>query len=316
MDPQKTRDEWLEEKRHCIGASEVAAILGESPFAGPFHIYAAKVHGYSASEKRTMTYGRYVERAISKMYKLETGRKVFDYSKVATAIQYHKDIPWLGATLDDTTAGNEENPAPDNYTGDAPLELKNTSGFIHKGGRWQKVSPVEWIEDPPLAYKIQLQIQMACYGSMWGSLAALFPNIQLNWVDHKRNDKFLEAVYPQLEMFWDRVKRRDPPGLDDLPSTLDVVKTMYKEETGDTVTFSEDEEKLVREWVSIREDSSKLAKRKKYLEAQIRYALKDATFAEIPSLGKWVSLKKTHRKGYTKVVEPTEYRVLRIQNKK
>lgn len=313
----KTQDEWLDEKRRCIGSSDVSAILGESPFAGPLSVYATKVLGYTQGDKERMVYGRLMERTVSKMYKWKTGRETFDYEKTARTIQYHSQIPWLGVTLDDITTASEEHPAPENYQGTGPLEIKTSSGWSYTDGNWHRVNKHDWAADPPLYNQIQLQMQIACIDSMWGSLTALFPDNELTWSDQVRNDKFLEAAYPHLEKFWARVQRKDPPPIDELPSSLDIAKQIYKDETGESIVLSDKQEELVKEWASLGEalsESKKLEKRRKHLEAQIRFILKDATFAEIPSLGKYLTLKTTHRKGY--VVEATEFRTLRLSKNK
>lgn len=312
---ENNREAWLEERRGCIGASDVPAILGESPFAGPLQVYASKVLGYTTEDKERLLYGRIMERAVSKMYKWKTKRETFDYADVATTIQYHSDIPWLGATLDDVTKGSLEHPAPENYQGTGPLEIKTSSGWSYQHGKWVKVNKHQWAEEPPLYNQIQLQMQIACIDSMWGSLTALFPENEITWSDQLRNDRFLKAAYPVLEKFWDHVQRKEPPPIDDLPSSLDIAKQIYKDDTGETVVLSEEHEQLVKDWIALGEalsESRKIEKRRKHLEAQIRFILKDATFAEVPSIGKYVTLKKTHRKGY--VVEPTEFRTLRIAN--
>ena len=157
---------------------------------------------------------------------------------------------------------------------------------------------------------------MACMGSSWGCLAAQFPSIQIAWKDFERSDKFLNAAYPVLERFWQRVERREPPDIGDLPSGLEVVKTMYPEETGEEIELSEDIAPLVRELETIKTESSQLNKRKKEIETKIRFAMGEATFARVPGFEKILTLKTTHTKGYTKVVEPGSFRVLRIANKK
>ena len=307
----KSRDEWLEEKRTCLGAGDVAAILGQNPSYGGLHVYATKVHGYQQSDSKQLIMGRIFEKPAGQIYSIETGRDVLGEAEAETEITYHPEIPWLGATLDDLTMGNEEypNPLKDDTTG--PLELKNTAGFVNDGGKWKKIRPDEWSERPPIHYQIQLQIQMACMDSQWGSLAALFPGMQIAWTDIQRNERFLNAAYVKLEEFWERIQKRNPPALDDLPSTLDVVKAMYPDETGETIELTGEDELRAKEWLTVKDEYGKLGKRKKMLEAEIRAVMGDATFAKIPSIGKSLSLKKQYRKAYTRVVEASEYRVLR-----
>ena len=307
----KSRDEWLQEKRTCLGASDVAAILGQNPSYGALHVYAAKVHGYQQSDSKQIIMGRIFEKPAGQIYSIETGRDVLGEVEQETEITYHPEIPWLGSTLDDLTMGNEEypNPLKDDTTG--PLELKNTAGFVNDGGKWKKIRPDEWSERPPIHYQIQLQIQMACMDSQWGSLAALFPGMQIAWTDIEINHRFLNAAYVKLEEFWERIQKRNPPALDELPSTLDVVKAMYPDETGETIELTGEDELRAKEWLTVKDEYGKLGKRKKMLEAEIRAVMGDATFAKIPSIGKSLSLKKQYRKAYTRVVEASEYRVLR-----
>ena len=309
-----SREEWLEEKRHYIGSSDVAAILGEDPHKPAIQVYASKVHGYTQDDKDALIYGRYVEAAIAKMYRHKTKRQIFDYG--ATALQRHAHYDFIASTLDNVTKGSKEYPGIDDLDGTAPLEIKSSGGFVWRDDKWRKTSPHEWAANPPTHNLIQNQIQMACTGSLWGSLACLFsPAHELTWHDHKVNELFLKAVYPILEEFWDNVKKRRPPKIDDMPRSLDIVKHMYPEDTGKTVILNKETSKLVGKWLKIKDSYSDLKKTKKILEAKIRGVIKDATFGQLPD-GKFVTLKTTHTRGYTKVVEPNSYRVLRYANNK
>lgn len=306
------REEWLKQRRNYIGASDVAAILGLDPRRGQMHVWASKVHGYSEKDKRSMLVGRLTEKLIGKIYNIETDRDILGDEDAETSICVHPDFPWLGATLDDVTQGSDKYPAPFEDVG--PLELKNTSGFVNVQGAWKRIKPHEWEEFAPMAYRIQTQIQMACLGSQWGSLAALFSNNTLAWFDMERHDRVLNAIYPKLETFWKLVETKTPPPLGELP-VLDVVKAVYNEETGETMEFTEDQEKVVLELQELRSSISASEKVKKALEAEVRVYMKDKTFGKIPSTGTYVTLKTTHRKGYTRVIKPGKFRTLGFAKK-
>lgn len=36
-------DAWMEQRRHSIGASDVAAVLGESPWSTPYRVWLDKI---------------------------------------------------------------------------------------------------------------------------------------------------------------------------------------------------------------------------------------------------------------------------------
>ena len=290
------RTVWLEARRHHIGASEVAAVLGVDPWRGPLAVYEAKINGSSQSDADYLAFGRDVEGAIANLYAHRTGRPVRDLG--ASEIQYHPEYPWIGATLDRVTEGTPSEPAPGD--GPGPLELKHVSKFQ---------SPEDWKADPPLNYQIQLQIQMSCTGAQWGCLAGMFPGYQLAWVDVKRNDSFLAAAYPILAEFWERVQRKDPPPPDGTTGTGDAIKRLWPRESPEkTITIEDDRIlSLVTEWDGLKGAEREAQKRIKELDAIIRATMQDA---EIANCGAFkLSLKTVKKKAFS--VEASEYRQLR-----
>lgn len=71
-----SREDWLNFRRAFIGASEVSAILGKSPWAGPYDIWLQKTQGESPKETIRMRAGRALERLILDLYSERTGMKV------------------------------------------------------------------------------------------------------------------------------------------------------------------------------------------------------------------------------------------------
>jgi predicted phage-related endonuclease len=270
-------------------------VLGiEGAWGSPFSVYASKL-GVETEDNELLTFGREVEDAIAKMYSRQTERMVDDPGKYE--IKRHPDIPWLGATLDRLTSGSTKCPAPSND--DGPLELKAV--FAGKARDWQ--------EDPPAHYQAQLQIQMACMNSDWGSLCALLGGVKLAWADIVRDDDFLKAAYPQLEKFWfEHVKAQVPPAADGNVATSDAIKALWPVDDGKTVALNHDALLLaeqIDEWKAQKklcEDSIK--KRENHLKTQ----LGAATFGALPD-GSMLTYKTTERAGY--VVKPTSFRTLR-----
>lgn len=63
MTPEE-RAEWLEWRRGGLGGSEVAAIMGISPWANQWSVWASKVHGADTGDNRAMVIGRWLEPVI------------------------------------------------------------------------------------------------------------------------------------------------------------------------------------------------------------------------------------------------------------
>jgi putative phage-type endonuclease len=292
------REEWLAKRRQYIGASEVAAILGQSPYAGPLNIYDAKVNGTRLKTTRQMERGHAMESVIAGWYADETGRTVKDIG--ATNFQIHPDIPFLGATLDRVTTHP--------ILGAGPLEIKSIGGF--KDSEYKE----EWEVDPPLHFQIQLQTQMAVTEKTWGALCGGFAATDtIKHCDLDFNAEFWASAVPILEEFWHRVQTKNPPPVDGCPRALETVKRIWNAETeGRMVALTDDIGELVKKWKVEKELSGGHKKTADEIEARIRDAMKDAEYGALPD-GQFLTLKTSKRGGYT--VEPCEYRTLRLTKK-
>lgn len=297
------RERWLAARREMIGASDVPAILGVDVRSGPLAIYAQKVSDKAdPADRAWMKFGRRVEGAIADWYADETGREAADLG--GCEIQRHPDLPFLGATLDRLTAGNEAHPDPlgkpcsRTTANAAPLEAKAVAGF----------KAHEWRDDPPLPAVVQVQIQMACTGAQWGSLAALLGGVSFVWRDLLRDDAFLAAAYPRLEAFWLRVQRREPPEADALPGTSEAIRRLWSDADGETVTLDQEAAELVTAWESAKSGIGTQKDTADEKENKLRVLLGSASFGRLPD-GSVLTLKVTKRAGYS--VEPCEYRTLR-----
>jgi len=289
------REAWLAERRQLLTASDVAAVLGQDPRRGPLAVWADKVHGITSEENAPMRRGRRLEAAVAEEYSELTGRPAIAGDD-PYRITRHPEIPWLGATLDRTTIGCAATPAP--ASGPAPLQLKAVSGM--------KAS--EWRDEPPTPYLIQVQIEIACTGAEWGSLAALVGGLTVVWKDLIRHERFLAKALPRLEAFWLQVRRREAPEADGSEGTTDALKTLYAEEDGETVELDDDAVGLADALDRHRRREAEERQHVRELANKLRRRIGSATFGALPD-GSYLSLKTQEREAYT--VEETEYRVLK-----
>lgn len=289
------RERWKAARRGGVTASDCAAILGYVEGRSALSVYAEKVGALEPDEEDYMAFGRDVEGAIAKAYTRRTGRIAVDLG--ANVIQWHPDIPWLGATLDRQTAGNAEHPAP--ADGPGPLECKAVAGMKAR----------DWEEEPPVMFQIQVQIQMACTGADWGSLVALFGGIQVAWKDLLRNDRFIALALPKLEEFWWRVQRREPPEeVDAKAATTDALKALYATADGSSVDLDEEARKLADAWESACVREKVFKDEAALLENKLRRLIGPHTLANLPD-GTWLKAPVTNVKGHAqKAVDPYSYR--------
>jgi len=297
---QDRRSRWLAERRTLISASDVAAVLGEDPRRGPLGVYAAKIGAIEAEETLPMRRGRRFEATIGEEYSEQTGRPVLAVPEYE--LLHHPSIPWLAASLDRKVLATEQAPDPfgrwdvGTRQGRAPLEIKMALG-----------SASQWKDEPPVAYAIQVTIEMACADSTWGALCGMVGPGPLKTFDLPRNDAFLEAAFPRLEEFWLRVQRREPPEADALPGTTEALKRIYAGEDGTTIPLGSEAMRLVEQWEQAAARRDAVDETIEELENKLRLRMGLASFGALLD-GSFLTLRKTSRKGYT--VGPTEFRAL------
>jgi putative phage-type endonuclease len=94
------KTQWLEERRKGIGGSDMAAILGISPWKTAYQVYQEKRKEVEDWEGNNATdWGKRMEPAIRQWYSDTTGRSV----RLPDKIMYHEKYPFMLASLDGFT---------------------------------------------------------------------------------------------------------------------------------------------------------------------------------------------------------------------
>ena len=98
-----TTEDWLDARRSCIGGSEVAAILGLSPWAGPWDVYGRKVHGVeqerTAEAVERMAEGHRWEPRVLEEYLLERPSVELQQADGILMVAHARE-PWATASPD------------------------------------------------------------------------------------------------------------------------------------------------------------------------------------------------------------------------
>lgn len=188
------REDWLRARRTGIGASEIAAVLGESRWGDAGTIYARKVAAPTDDETAEwQEWGLRLEPVILEAYTSTryTGRYAIRDGRLLRS----REHPWALCTLDAWTALDWSG-APDRLI---PLELK--------ADRWGR----EWDDGPPVEYVWQLQHQMLVTGAQKASIAVLVGGSQLAWCDVAREVTMIARIIRAGERFWRQVETREMP---------------------------------------------------------------------------------------------------------
>lgn len=205
--------EQLELRRTGIGGSEVAAVLGLSPWMRPIDVWRAKVEGYSVPENAVMKRGRILEPAVAQFFAEETGAKL----RESTTLR-HPSLSWVLATPDRIATW------PDGS--DTLVELKTASLSMR----------TEWGEpgtdEVPQQYLLQVAWTMAVTGLSLAHVGVLIGGDEFR-VYRLERDLELEAVLiERVGEWWERhVLREEPPELDGSDSTSRWLVSRYPRDT-------------------------------------------------------------------------------------
>jgi integrase/recombinase XerC len=132
-----TAEAWHEWRGRGLGASDVGAVLGISPFASAFTVYAEKAEGVSVfTENEATDFGKRAEKMLAEWFHDRTGLHVVGEQTWCS----HREHAWCRATVDGFVAESEDSALADAL---GVWEAKTTGAS-------------SWAEMPP---HIQAQVQ-------------------------------------------------------------------------------------------------------------------------------------------------------------
>lgn len=291
------RERWLQLRRSGIGASEIAAVLGESPWLSAVELYAQKIGldtETGLDDAEHVYWGNRLESAIVTGYQDRTGRPVEHQGRLLRSIEH----PWALCTLDAlTTDGRDGEPWP--------LEIKNVG--VQKAHEWE--------EGPPRHYVAQLHHQMLVTNTQRATAAALIGGQRMVWCDVERDEILIRRIIHAGRTFWaECVEAGKVPRPDDSDSARRGLAALYK---------SVDPEKIVQlpgsmldadaELVELKTKIKAFEKRAAQIENDLKAHLGHAEYGVLAD-GTRYSWRTQERAEY--VVKAAAFRVLRRHESK
>lgn len=251
------RAAWLEARRSGCGASDVAGILGESPWASPWSVWADKCGLTPLDDDADrdiddpMTFGRDLEDIIADRYERTTGLHIAGRQEVI----HHPDEPWRFATVDGLVTEAARGVLGNNVSTDptdalAVFESKYTSDHP-----WEEI---------PRHYVIAGQWQMHVTGLTavhFGVLHLPFGRPMFRTYELELDGSLLAKIIDTVETFWlDHVVTGRPPEPDGHPATTKAIAAAWGTQTTQKVPRIEldDHLELVRQLSELRKQRAVL----------------------------------------------------------
>lgn len=274
----------------AIGASDLAALLGVSPWGTPFSLWADKVCGHRRKATEAMDWGRRLEDVIASFYADLTGRNL---AGCGLEIHVSDETPFVSAT-------------PDRRADDGRLVEVKLSGSREGWGE-------EGTDAVPEHYACQAQQQMYVLDAEAVDFAVLLCGTEFRTYTVKRDREFMARALDVERAFWDEhvIAKVAPPVDYRHPSTKAVLARLRKLEPGLTVELTPDEDGLLREYARRKAEESALKRDLEAMKNRILHVMGDAEKAEGETFR--ATRRAVHKDAYA--VKPQDYYALHVKEK-
>jgi putative phage-type endonuclease len=298
--PTSSEAEWLAARRQGVTASEIAVLMGLSPWDSPYALYHRKRGDLPDQEDgMAMAIGRHFEDFVAMQF--EELRPEFHLWGDGRTLFAHPDRPWELATPDRLVfdcANERSEPL-------AVLEAKTDGGFDGWGE--------DGTDEIPVHYRCQLLWQMDVVGVGTGYLACLFMNrrqlrvYELTMDDAAQAD--LALMETEAERFLERIDHGDAPGVDWRPATTGALKHLHPDVQDIDVPISS---QLAGRYMAACRNLKAAEQRKARWENEIRERIGSAHRAFDPGRGGQVIARRDVYDVPAKTIERKAYTVNKL----
>lgn len=248
--------EWLEWRRTGIGASDVAAIAGLSPWSTPMSVWVDKTIGLPDDQSESMEWGHLLEPVIAAKFAADTGW-------IVTGEQtwcHHPEHAHHLATVDGFVC-DPDAPSVDAALG--VLEVKTTGDY-------------PWAELPDAyAIQVQWQLHVTSLDRAWVAVLHMARGRAFRIYEVARDQQMIDTCVRIAERFWtDHVLANEPPPVDGEDATTKAIRLRWPD--SDPSVRVELAPEVLEEWRRLRAAAAEAAKAKEEAAQRIRVAMGDA----------------------------------------
>lgn len=267
-----SREDWLERRRHTIGGSDAAGIVGLSRYATPYTVFLDKTGRLpDKADNEAMRQGRDLEDYVAKRWEEATGKKV----RRLQAMLYNPAYPFAHADVDRMVVGE-----------DAGLECKTTSTLDVR-----QFNGVEF----PEKYYAQCVHYMAVTGAKRWYLAVLVFGRGFFVFTLERNQAEIDALMGAEAAFWEKVENDTPPSPDGSDAVTEAISVTYAESRdGEMELFGR--EAMLNEYADLKAQKKAVDERIKEIENIIKEDMQDVPLGRVGCFS--VVWKSQHRSSF------------------
>lgn len=224
--------EQMEQRRHVVGASDVAAICGQNPYRSAIDVYNEKVYSVEPDRpSQAANLGSMLEGALR-----DLAADALKLPVHATNLYRELAGTRIGVNLDGWTEVDGRV---------IPVELK-TAGILSP---WSSVVfewGDEWTDQVPMQYLIQVMTQMMALDAPFGYVSALIGERGHVMYRIERQDDVCRYILEAVERFWACVESRTMPA-ESAPIAVDILARIRRVPAS-TCRFDELAARAVLDW--------------------------------------------------------------------
>jgi putative phage-type endonuclease len=254
-------EQWLSARKSGVGGSDIAAILGLSPWKTSVDVWLDKTgqaEGAIGNEE-AVRWGTLLEDVVAREYAERTANTVQRVNRILR----HPDHEWAIGNIDRAIVapGSRVRVADDGGTllgADGLLEVKTASAY--KAGEWGRDGDEDAV---PVHYQAQVMWYLGITGQQWADVAALIGGQRMIVRRLHRDDETIAAMLDRAHEFWRKhVLTRQPPE----PVNAKDVERLFPDDNGEAVEATDN---LLAAYNAAREAKARIAQD----EADFEYAV-------------------------------------------
>lgn len=248
------------DRRKFLGGSDVAAILGISPWRTALDVYMDKVQpreeSHDPARQRALSRGKRMEPYVVDLLRDEAGLVI-----VARGARHiDSEVPFLAAEIDAEAESGEN------------IEIKTVSPF--KAREWGE----QQTDEIPVHYTAQVQHGLMVTGRRLCVLGVLIGADDFRVYRVERDDETIAAMREREIAFWrEHVERGIPPN----PTTVADIRTLYGRDAGTAIEASEDVLRALNDYRNLSDQAKAFAAQAEAAKEAIQLFMADAAILTV-----------------------------------
>lgn len=264
----------IADRRDWIGASEIAALVGASPYLSRFKLWHIKAGSLPADdlESERVLAGQFLEPSIAAW---ANAKWQWDLVK-SVGYTPHPTVPGMGASLDYVSQATGE-----------VVDIKNVDSLVFRE-EWD--CDGDFVHAAPMHLNLQIQAQMACAQARAGWLVACVGGNRLVRHRIERHDGVIARLEAEVADFWTSIRERRAPA-PDYQRDGEALGRLYASGGGGVADLTSNNRAptLCAEICAARAAEKEAADRKESATAELRHLIGDASTVIVPGFSVSVS---------------------------